>query len=98
MLKSDEIIKPQSCLNLALPNEMLFVLLARDAAAAETIRFWAGARVAMGLNEPDDVQIKTALETANLMQEQLPVLRAAIGKAIRHTAILPPAEGEEAAP
>jgi len=44
MLKIDELTKPESCLSHARMDERIFVLLARDAAAPETIRFWAAER------------------------------------------------------
>ena len=62
MRKNDERLKRESCFNKALPNEWLFVLLARDPAAPVAVRMWCEVRVAMGLNEPDDPQIVEALK------------------------------------
>lgn len=70
MRKCDEMSSPDSCLNKANFDEMLFVLLGRDRAAGATIRFWADLRVLMGLNKPDDYQIKCANECAAEMDRQ----------------------------
>lgn len=64
MIKYDELIDPNSCLNKAQANEPLFVLLGRDPAAADTIRFWINKRVELGKNQPDDAQILEALGLA----------------------------------
>ena len=48
-------------------DEMVFVLLGRDAAAAETIRFWVRERVELGKNRMSDSQITEALECADHM-------------------------------
>lgn len=90
--KTDEIILPQSCLNMAVGSELMLILLARDAAASDTVRFWAGMRVKLGLNGPDDPQIAQAMALADLMQEQLPVIRAELGKELRHVRELRPDE------
>jgi hypothetical protein len=70
MKKKDEITNPQSCLTKADPEEMLFVLLARDIAAPSTIRFWAKQRVQLGLNEDNDAKIVEALACATAMETQ----------------------------
>lgn len=70
MLKSNEVASPKSCLNKAKDHEMIFVLLARDAAAPDTIRFWAEQRVAIGKNKRTDEQIVEAFECARIMEEQ----------------------------
>ena len=70
MLKTDELSKPDSCLNKASPNERLFVLLARDAAAPDAIRYWVRKRIWTGKNKHDDPQIVEALECARLMDEE----------------------------
>lgn len=61
MKKSEEIADPNSCLNKAADDELLFVLRSKDPAMAETVRFWVSERVSLGLNEPDDDKIKSAL-------------------------------------
>ncbi len=70
MLKSDELHRPDSCLNKAFPDERLFVLLARDPAAPETIRYWVDLRLRLGKNKPKDPQIVEAWECANLMERE----------------------------
>ena len=70
MLKTDEISNPNSCLNKARPDERLFVLLARDPAAPDVIRFWARKRIWLGKNKITDPQIVEALECARLMEEE----------------------------
>jgi hypothetical protein len=64
VLKRDELTDPNSCLNRAKDDEMLFVLIERDWAMSDTIRYWAKRRVELGLNKADDAQIKKALEIA----------------------------------
>lgn len=60
MRKRDELSDPRSCLNRAKSDEWVFTLLGRDAAAADTVRFWIQKRIALGKNEPDDAQIAEA--------------------------------------
>jgi hypothetical protein len=67
MLKREEAAEPNSCWNKARSDEPLFVLLARDVAAAETMRFWAARRVELGKNKLDDPQIVSALADADRM-------------------------------
>lgn len=50
MLKKDELTNPNSCINKALPDEMVFVLLGRDKAAPAALRAWIGERLRLGLN------------------------------------------------
>jgi hypothetical protein len=64
MRKKRELKDPNSCLNKARKNERLFVLLERDKAFIETVRFWANKRLELGLNLPTDDQIKSALKLA----------------------------------
>lgn len=70
MLKFTEMMDPESCLNKALPNEQIFVLLARDGSAPEAIRAWIRSRIAKGLNKLDDPQIVEAAHCAEQMQQQ----------------------------
>ena len=60
MKKFRELNDPGSCLNRARDNEIIFVLLARDAAAPATIRAWAGERMRLGKNRLSDPQILEA--------------------------------------
>lgn len=48
---------------------MTFVLLGRDVAAPDTIRYWIEKRVLAGKNKYTDPQIIEALECANAMEE-----------------------------
>lgn len=68
MIKRDEATHPNSCWNKAKDDEMLFVLLARDIAGADTVRFWVKQRISMGKNKADDPQIIEALHCADKMQ------------------------------
>jgi hypothetical protein len=70
MLKQDEATNPNSCWNKGREDERMFVLLARDAAAPETLRFWAHRRVELGKNKPDDPQIVEALDCADRMEDE----------------------------
>lgn len=62
MRKKDEILNPNSCLNRAGVDELIFVLLERDEAAPIAIQAWIDARIRMGKNAQDDSQIKEARE------------------------------------
>lgn len=77
MRKSAEIEGP-GCLTRAWDNEMLFVLLARDAAAPVAIRAWITERLRLGLNTDADLQIHEALNCAAIMERQREPLREAI--------------------
>jgi hypothetical protein len=68
MIKSQELTDPTSCMSRAGDDEMTFVLLARDAAAPDTIRFWTGRRIASGKNKENDPQILEALQCAEAME------------------------------
>lgn len=65
MRKKDEIAIQDSCLNKADDNEWLFVLLGRDPAAADTIRYWALKRIGLGINEETDAKIVQANRLAD---------------------------------
>jgi hypothetical protein len=70
MRKSDELWNPDSCLSRARMDELLFVLLARDEAAPDTIRFWVSCRIVSGKNRSGDAQIVEALKIADEMEKQ----------------------------
>jgi hypothetical protein len=70
MFKKDEVSRPDSCLSKARPEEMIFVLLARDAAAPAAIRAWIEARISLGKNHPADNQILEAESCARMMERQ----------------------------
>ena len=69
MIKLQELSDPNSCLNRAKDDELLFVLLARDPAAPWAIRAWIDERVRLGKNAPDDAQIEEAEQCARRMEE-----------------------------
>lgn len=73
MRKSKELTDPNSCLNKALPEEPLFVLLGRDPVAPELIKMWVKLRIEKGLNRPTDLQIQGALRAANIMARERPM-------------------------
>ena len=64
MIKSQELADPQSCLNRARSDEMLFVLLGRDPAVPGAIRAWVVERIRLGKNQPNDPQILDAVQIA----------------------------------
>lgn len=70
MTKRDELAHQSSCFNRADMGEMMFVLLARDAAAPATIMFWAEERIRLGKNQPQDEQILHAIACAGVMEVQ----------------------------
>lgn len=69
MLKRDELINPNSCLNKAREDEQVFVLLGRDAAAPFAIRAWVAKRIELGLNKADDPQILSAEHLAKILDK-----------------------------
>lgn len=70
MIKSEELMNPASCMSKARPEEMTFVLLARDLCAPLAIRAWAEARIATGKNQRSDLQIIQAFDCARVMERQ----------------------------
>lgn len=71
MLKINETVDVSSCWNRARDFEMLFVLLARDAAAPVAIRAWIAERIRIGKNTVTDPQIQEAEICAQEMEFQL---------------------------
>lgn len=57
MKKNQELTDPLSCLNRAFDEEMIFVILGRDVAAAITVRAWIEERIRLGKNQRNDTQI-----------------------------------------
>lgn len=49
---------------------MLFVLLGRDPAAPDTIRFWVRERIRLGLNAAGDPKMVEAEECARTMETE----------------------------
>jgi len=62
MMKRDEVLDLGSCLNRAKEDELMFVLLERDASAPIAIQAWIDHRISSGKNHPDDAQILEARE------------------------------------
>lgn len=60
MIKREELSNPASCMSRAKDDEMTFVLLGRDPAAAAAIRTWISERIRLGKNELGDAQIREA--------------------------------------
>jgi hypothetical protein len=60
MTKTLELSDPQSCFNRARPNELMFVVLERDAAAPHAIREWIKKRIELGKNLRGDPQLLDA--------------------------------------
>ena len=71
MTKAEELSNLKSCLNRARLDEVIFVLIGRDAAAPDTIRFWTQKRISLGKNNVNDPQIKEALDCANKIESKL---------------------------
>lgn len=70
MRKKDELAKQHTCMQHAHPNEMVFVLLSRDAASPVAIRAWVAERLRLGKNTETDPQIVEALECAATMESE----------------------------
>lgn len=70
MIKREELTNPSSCMSKALPDEMTFVLLARDIAAPATIEFWVEERIRLRKNSNLDEQILEAVDCAHAMRKQ----------------------------
>lgn len=65
-----ERLNPDSCLNRADADELVFVLLARDVASPVAIRAWCRERIRRGKNVERDAQIQEALQCAEDMEKQ----------------------------
>jgi hypothetical protein len=68
MNKFDEFTKPSSCFNRAHADEMMFILLARDASAPVAVRAWIHHRLKSGKNVEGDPQIEEARHIASEME------------------------------
>lgn len=80
MIKQRELKDPKSCINRALGNEMVFVLLGRDASAPAAIRAWVLDRVQIGKNVMRDREIQEALACAATMEARRHEVRAALNR------------------
>lgn len=67
MIKRRELTDPNSCLNKAADDELLFVLIGRDEDMADTVRYWTRRRIRRGKNRADDAQIIEALQLADTL-------------------------------
>lgn len=88
MRKKDELSKERTCMRSAHPEEMVFVLLGRDAAAPVAIRAWVDERLRLEKNARTDDQIIEALACAETMETEG---RQWVGAATHY----PPGMGEE---
>mgnify|MGYP003579755805 CR=1 FL=1 len=70
MRKKDELSKEHACMQRAHAEEMVFVLLSRDAAAPVAIRAWIAERLRLGQNTETDAQIVDARECAQIMEKE----------------------------
>jgi hypothetical protein len=68
--KRDELADPNSCLNKAADDEIVFVLRAHDDDTSETIRYWAGRRLLRGKNKLDDAKIREAIQCAEQIEAE----------------------------
>ncbi len=80
MLKRDEVLNPDSCLNRALDDEVVFTLLGRDEAGPATVVAWINERIRLGLNVITDPQITKAFDDAQQMQLKRQEIRNRLGK------------------
>lgn len=88
MYKIAELTNPDSCLNRARDDEMVFVLLARDPAAPAAIREWCTKRWMLKKNESTDPQILEALEVANTMQNFSSCMNKGAIETMKHTNLI----------
>ncbi len=75
MRKRDELTDPKSCMSRARDDEYTFVLLERDDATPDTIRFWINKRIELGKNKPGDAQLVEAEEAAKAIETKKAVSR-----------------------
>ena len=61
MTLSEEILRPDSCLNKADHDELIFVLLARDKSATKAVWAWIQDRIDKGTNKLGDSKIQEAI-------------------------------------
>ncbi len=73
MIKTKELTDPKSCLNKAKDDELLFVLLGRDPAAAVAVQAWINERIRIGKNKPNDPKIIEATEAIKQMSPPVAV-------------------------
>jgi hypothetical protein len=74
MLKKDELAQPGSCINKSADDEPVFVLCARDPAAAHAVRDWVERRRILGMTrgdnrEREEAKLQEALQCAAQMEQ-----------------------------
>jgi hypothetical protein len=74
VVKEKELTDPNSYLNRAMPGEMLFVLLGRDASTPVAIKAWIVDRLRTRKNNLDDEQIQEALACVYALEKELEIL------------------------
>lgn len=79
MRKRDELTNPGSCTCRARDDEMMFVLLGRDAAAPAAVRMWIAERIRLGKNQPGDEQLQDAERCARVMEAERDAATVATG-------------------
>lgn len=70
MTKQEEFSNQNSCFNRARQEELMFILLERDIATPDTIRYWAQLRVKSGKNTLKSAQIQEALTLADRIEQR----------------------------
>ncbi len=70
MIKRDEVRRPDSCLNRAREDEIVFVLLGRDMTTPITILKWAMERIKISKSAVDSDEIKDAVRMADTLIEE----------------------------
>jgi hypothetical protein len=70
MKKCDELSDPNSCLNRAADDEIIFVLRAHDVAFSDTLRSWVNLRIVLKKNSYRDAQVVEALATADQVERE----------------------------
>lgn len=71
MRRDLEAKEPLSCWNKAKPDEIVFVLLARDLATPVAMEAWCRERIRLGKNKETDLQIVEAREDAAKIRSHL---------------------------
>ena len=69
MQKRKELSDPNSCLNKAKDDELIFVLVEHDVTSPDTVRDWVARRLDKGKNKITDPQIIEALAWADKVEE-----------------------------
>ena len=70
MIKKEELSNPNSCLNRARDDELVFVLLGRDPTTPAVIKYWMAERVRLGKNKWEDDQIREAAKVVRFLERK----------------------------